>query len=99
MKLYQKGDEMKIQIVGKLNNIFKRGDFTNKDTGETKQGKYQLEFISQKEIIKGAGFETVVDKISIPDELYPEYKDKIGKDIVLNVGTIVNKNRVIFYGL
>jgi len=90
---------MKIQVAGKLNNIFKRGDFTNKDTGETKQGKYQLEFISQKELIKGSGFETVVEKISIPDELYSKYQDKIGKDIVLEVGAIANKNRVIFYGI
>jgi len=90
---------MEIQVKAKLNNIFKRGDFTNKDTGETKEGKYQLEFISQKEVIKGAGFETVIERISIPDELYPKYKDQIGKDIVVNVGAMAQNKRVIFYGI
>jgi len=90
---------MRIQVKGKLNNIFKRGDYTNKDTGETKEGKYQLEFMTQKEVIKGAGFETVIEKISIPDELYPKYKDMIGKDIVVNVGAMAQNRRVIFYGV
>lgn len=90
---------MEIQVKAKLNNIFKRGDFTNKDTGETKEGKYQLEFISQKEVIKGAGFETVIERISIPDTLYPKYKDMIGKEILLNVGAMAQNKRVIFYGI
>jgi hypothetical protein len=90
---------MEIQIKAKLNNIFKRGDFTNKDTGEIKVGKYQLEFISQKEVIKGAGFETVIERISIPDELYPKYKEMIGKDIIVTVGAMAQNKRVIFYGI
>jgi hypothetical protein len=90
---------MEIQIKAKLNNIFKRGDFTNKDTGEIKVGKYQLEFISQKEVIKGAGFETVIERISIPDELYPKYQNMIGKDIVVTVGAMAQNKRVIFYGI
>jgi len=90
---------MEIQLKGKLNNIFKRGDYTNKDTGETKEGKYQLEFMSQREVIKGAGFETVIERVSIPDELYPSYKDKIGKDVFVNVGAMAKNKRVIFYGV
>lgn len=90
---------MEIQIKGKLNNIFKRGDFINKDDGSIKEGKYQLEFISQKEVIKGAGYETVIEKISIPDELYPKYKEMIGKDVSVNVGSMINKNRILFYGI
>jgi len=90
---------MEIQVKGKLNNIFKRGDYTNKDTGLTKEGKYQLEFMSQREVIKGAGFETVIERVSIPDELYPSYKDKIGKDVVVNVGAMAQNKRVIFYGV
>jgi len=90
---------MRIEVKGKLNNIFKRGDFTNKDTGELKQGKYQLEFMSQKEVIKGAGFETVIEKVSIPDTLYPKYKDMIGKDVSVPVGAMAQGKRVIFYGI
>jgi len=90
---------MEIQIKAKLNNIFKRGDFVNKDTGETKEGKYQLEFMSQKEVIKGAGYETVIERVSIPDELYPKYKDMIGKEVVVPVGAMANNKKVIFYGV
>lgn len=84
---------------GKLNNIFKRGTFTDKQTGAINQGKYQLEFITQKEVIKGQGFETVVEKISIPDVLYSAYKDKIGKEVEVQVGALSSKNKVIFYGV
>ncbi len=90
---------MEIQIKAKLNNIFKRGDFTNKDTGEIKVGKYQLEFMSQKEVIKGAGFETVIERISIPDELYPKYKNMIDKEITVTVGAMAQNKKVIFYGI
>ena len=90
---------MEIQVKGKLNNIFKRGDFTNKDTGEVKVGKYQLEFITQKEVIKGAGYETVIERISIPDELYSKYKDMIGKHVSVSVGAMAQNKRVIFYGI
>ena len=85
--------------VGKLNNIFKRPDFENKETGEIKHGKYQLEFITQKEVIKGQGFETVLERISIPDELYPEYKDKIGEDVEVKVGALAQGKKVIYYGV
>lgn len=90
---------MKIIVRGTLNNIFKRGDFLNKETGETKEGKYQLEFISKKEVIKGAGYETVIEKISIPDEKYAKFKDKIGSEVELEVGVIAQGRKVIFYGV
>ena len=90
---------MEIVVRGKLNNIFKRPDFVNKDTGETKPGKFQLEFVTQKELTKGAGYQTVVEHISIPDDVYPSYKDKIGKDIEVSVNAIASKGKVIFYGV
>lgn len=83
---------------GKLNNIFKRGDFQEK-TGEVKEGKYQLEFITQKEVIKGQGFETVIEKISIPDNLYNEYKSKVGQEVQVKVGAMSSNKRVILYGV
>jgi len=90
---------MEIVVRGKLNNIFKKADFTNKETGETKAGKYQLEFITKQELTKGAGFQTVVHHISIPDEAYPKYKDKIDKDVEVPVNAIASKGRVIYYGI
>jgi len=90
---------MELYIKGTLNNIFKRGDYVNKETGETKEGKYQLEFISRKEVIKGAGYETVIEKVSIPDELYPKYKDMIGKEVTVKVGALAQGKKVIYYGI
>jgi hypothetical protein len=84
---------------GRLANIFKRGDFQDKTTGEVKLGKYQLEFISQKELIKGEGVETVLERISIPNELYPQYVDKIGKEVEVKVDSLVHGKKVIYYGI
>ena len=90
---------MEIVVRGKLNNIFKRPNFVNKETGEQKPGKFQLEFISQRELVKGSGYQTVVEHISIPDDVYSSYKDKIGKDVEVSVNAITSKGRVIFYGV
>ena len=84
---------------GKLNNVFKRGDFQDQKSGELKLGKYQLEFITQREVIKGQGFETVLERISIPDKEYENYKDKVGKDISVNVGAMASNKEVILYGV
>ena len=84
---------------GTLNNIFKRGNFEDRKTGEVKVGKYQLEFISQKEVIKGQGFETVLERISIPDELYQKYVDSVGEEVEVKVGAMAQNKRVIYYGI
>jgi len=90
---------MEIVVRGKLNNIFKRADFLDKETGLSKPGKYQLEFITKQELTKGAGFQTVVQHISIPDVVYPKYKDKIDKEVEVPVNAIASKGRVIYYGI
>lgn len=82
---------------GTLSNLFKRPDF-EKD-GEFKKGKWQLEFMTQKEILKGEGHQLVLERISIPDTLYPKYIDKIGEEVEVNVGTIASGKSVILYGL
>ena len=84
---------------GRLTNVFKRGDFEDKKSGEIKVGKYQLEFITQKEVIKGQGFQTVLERISIPDSEYSKYSNEIGNDVEVPVGSMAQNNKVILYGI
>lgn len=88
---------MRLQVVGKLHNIFKAKDFENTKTGEVQKGKYKLQFMYQREL--GDSLQTVIEDISIPDELYPKYKDHIGKEVTLNVGSMSKGNKVILYGV
>jgi hypothetical protein len=84
---------------GKLHNVFKRQDYEDKKTGEIKPAKYQLEFMEQKEMLQGQGKETVLQKISIPDELFPTYKDKIGQMVEVPIDVMSNNGRIIYYGI
>ena len=84
---------------GKLNAVFKRADYHDKKSGEIKPAKYQLEFLEEKEMIEGQGKETVIQKISIPDNLYPQFKEKVGQMVEVPIDAMVNNNRVIFYGV
>lgn len=84
---------------GILNNIFKKGDYEDSKSGQLKVGKYQLEFVTQQEVLKGQGFQTVVEKISIPDTVYNKFKNEIGKTVEVNVNSMSYKNKVILYGV
>ena len=83
---------------GKLLNVFKRADYTDKKTGEVTAGKYQLEFMYKKEMLQGQGHETVLQKISIPSEMYPLFKDKINQEVEVPIAAMASNGRVIFYG-
>lgn len=94
---------MNIYIKQKLSNIFKNKDYTDKESGEVSLGKWQLQFITERDKGDGLGKEMILEKVSIPDELYPRFKDKIGQVIELNVGSMVIgpdkfNHKVIFYG-
>ncbi len=84
---------------GKLHGVFKRADYLDKKTGEVNPAKYQLEFMEQKEMLDGQGKETVLQKISIPDDLYPHFKEKVGQMVEVPIGAMANNGRVIFYGV
>jgi len=84
---------------GKLHNVFKRPDYLDKKTGEVKPAKYQLEFMEQKEMLEGQGKETVLQKISIPNELYPTFKDKVGQIVEVPIGVMCNNGRTTYYGI
>jgi hypothetical protein len=84
---------------GVLNNVFKKANFEDKNTGEVKLGKYQLEFLTKKEVNKGEGFQTVLERISIPNELYSKYANEVGEEVEVAVDTMVNKGNVVLYGV
>jgi hypothetical protein len=79
--------------------VFKRADYQDKKTGEVKPAKFQLEFMEQREMLEGQGKETVLRKISIPDELFPNFKDKIGQVVDVNVESMASGGNVILYGV
>ena len=91
---------MKNFIQGNLTNIFKNRDYTDSKTGETSEGKYQLQFLTTKDMGDGLGEQMVLEKISIPESLYPKYKDQIGKEVTVLVRAMATKDRkVIYYGV
>jgi len=89
---------MQVYIEGELTNIFKNRDY------EDKAGKWQLQFMSKRDLGDGLGQQLVLEKISIPDEMYPMYKDKIGEEVKVPVGVVVTgpdsrNHKAIFYGI
>jgi len=84
---------------GVLNNIYKKADYEDKKTGEVNLGKWQLEFITQREVNKGEGYQTVLEKISIPKERYKEFANQVGNEVEVQVQAMVNNKSVILYGV
>ena len=91
---------MNISITGDLAKLFKNPDFTNKENGEViTVGKWQLQFLTERDMGDGLGSQLVLEKVSIPDNLYDLYKDQVGKEVTVNVGVFSSKGKVIFYGI
>ncbi|MGB5966667.1 MAG: hypothetical protein WBG65_14185 [Sulfurimonadaceae bacterium] len=90
---------METLIKGKLFNVFKTKDFTNKETQEVRAGKWQLQFLTEKDMGDGQGEQMILDKISIPSSMIHEYKDKVGEDVTVKVGIMADGKKVIYYGI
>jgi hypothetical protein len=88
---------MELQLRGVLHNLYKSKDFEDKKTGEVTPGKWKCQFMFQRDL--GGTQQAVLEDVSIPDALYPKYKDQVGKEIVLAVGTMAKNNRVILFGV
>lgn len=90
-------------IEGRLTNVFKNADFTDKTSGEVTAGKYQLQFMHKRDMGEGLGEQLVLEKISIPEDIADQYKDKVGQVVKVAVKAMVtngSKNsKVIFYGI
>ncbi len=84
-------------IKAKLLHIFTSADYTNKETGETSQGKVKLQLLAQTTLKNGEVKNELID-ISIPKADYEKYKSKIGSTVEVPVGIIV-KGNVTYYGI
>ena len=74
---------MKIFVEAKLENIYKPKEFKDKESGEVKPSKWQLEFFERVEGEQGT--QTILHKISIPDEKVKQYQDKVGAVVKVEV--------------
>ena len=88
---------MKLFIEAKLENVYKPKEFKDKDTGEVKPQKWQLEFFEKVEGEQGT--QTVLHKISIPDEKLKQYQDKVGASVKVEVKPWSSGNKSGFYGV
>ena len=88
---------MRVEVHGTLFNLYKKNDFENKDTKEKSEGKYQLQFIAERKLENGT--QKIVQDVSIPESLVSRYKDKVGKEVSINVGVMSFNNKIMYYGL
>ena len=88
---------MNVLIEGQLMNLYRTSDYYNKDTGETKQGKFKLQLMSNTVLVNGETRNELFD-VSIPDERVPMYKDKVGEVVTVKCG-MISKGAVTFYGV
>ncbi len=88
---------MKLFVEAKLENIFKPKEFKDKESGEVKSQKWQLEFFERIEGDEGT--QTVVHKISIPDEKLKQYQDKVGANVKVEVKAWKSGNKSGYFGV
>ena len=88
---------MKLLIEAKLENVFKPKEFKDKDSGEIKSQKWQLEFLEKVEGEEGT--QTVIHKVSVPDEKINLFKDKVGKIVTVEVKSWRTGNKSGYYGV
>jgi len=88
---------MELLAKVKIENMFKSKDFTDKKSGETKEGKWKIQTFDNIETEQGTQMKLV--DISIPEDLYEKIKNKNGETVSIPVGTFINNNKVGLYGL
>ena len=84
---------------GTLTNIFKRPDRQDKETGIFKEGKFQLEFLEHKKLKDSEDYQTVLQRISIPNEKIKNYRDKVGQEVEVLVDYFTKSNQTFLYGV
>lgn len=84
---------------GTLTNIFKRPDRQDKETGEFKEGKFQLEFLEYKKLKDSEDYQTVLQRISIPNTKVRDYREKVGQEVEVTVDYFTKSNQTILYGV
>lgn len=86
---------MKLLLQAQLLNIFKSNDFTDKKSGEVSKGKTKLQLLLKRDMKDSSVKQELLD-ISIPNEKLNLYKDKVGKEVSVDVG-LMGEYR--FYGV
>jgi len=85
-----------VQITAVLLSIYKSNDFVNKQTNEVTEGKNKIQLLSVRKMKNGSEKKELLD-ISIPSHKVNLYKDKVGKEVTVEVGIIAKDYK--FYGI
>jgi len=85
-----------IQVQALLLSIYKSNDFVNKQTNEVTEGKNKIQLLSVRKMKNGSEKKELLD-ISIPSHKVNLYKDKVGKEVTVEVGIIAKDYK--FYGI
>ena len=86
---------MKLTLKAKLINVYNSNEYKDKETGKVTKSKPKLQLLTIKTMQNGSKKNELLD-ISIPKEKFLTYKDKIGKEVEVDVAVIGD---VIFYGV
>ena len=85
-----------VQITAVLLSCYKSNDFINRTTNEVTEGKNKIQLLSVRKMKDNSEKKELLD-ISIPPHKVNLYKDKIGKEVTVEVGIIAKDYR--FYGI
>jgi hypothetical protein len=88
---------MNVIVQGQLINIFKTADFTNKETGEVKEGKVKLQLMCQS-ILNNNERKNELFDITVPNEKISDYENKIGEQVDVKCSFFTNGN-ITFFGI
>ena len=82
---------VELYLKGKVENVVKGKDFTNKETGEVRPGALKLQFIHLDDV---RGLQTL--DVTVPKEFEEKAKDLKGKEINVPV-ELFARNSKIYY--
>ena len=82
---------VELYLKGKVENVVKGRDFTNKETGEVKSGALKLQFIYLDDV---RGLQTL--DVSVPKEFEEKAKELKGKEVSFPV-ELFARNSKIYY--
>ena len=90
---------MTVIIEGLLASMYQKPEFKDKETGEVKPGRYILQLQTMNELKNGEKKLELYD-ISIPDDLIPQYKGKVGENVQVRCRFFTENNTPVkFYGV
>jgi len=82
---------VELYLKGKVENVVKGKDFTNKETGEVRKGSVKLQFIHLDEV---RGLQTV--DVTVPEEHEAKAFELKGKEVNLPVEVFASNSKVYY---